>query len=62
MLIGFLELTSNEIYRRIKNISIDTKKFIERIENITNIPVTLIGTGEKNCDIIDLRDVKLKAV
>ena len=27
----------------------------EEIEELTNTPVTLIGTGERNCDIIDLR-------
>ena len=31
------------------------KDFIKKIERITNIPVTIIGTGERNCDIIDLR-------
>lgn len=31
------------------------KEFIDKIEKITNVPVTMIGTGEKNCDIIDLR-------
>lgn len=31
------------------------KDFIKKIEKITNTPVTMIGTGERNCDIIDLR-------
>lgn len=31
------------------------KDFIHKIEDLTNTPVTLIGTGERNCDIIDLR-------
>lgn len=31
------------------------KEFIHKIEEITNTPVTMIGTGERNCDIIDLR-------
>ena len=31
------------------------KEFIEKIEKLTDTPVTIIGTGEKNCDIIDLR-------
>lgn len=31
------------------------KDFIKKTEELTNIPVTLIGTGERNCDIIDLR-------
>ena len=33
-------------------------KFIKRIEDETNIPVTLIGTGECESDIIDLRKEK----
>lgn len=35
------------------------KKFIEEIEKTTGVPVTMIGTGERNCDIIDLRNNKL---
>lgn len=31
------------------------KEFIKKIEDLTNIPVTIVGTGERNCDIIDLR-------
>lgn len=31
------------------------KDFIKRIEYLTNVPVTMIGTGERNCDIVDLR-------
>lgn len=31
------------------------KNFIKKIEEITNTPVTMIGTGERSCDIIDLR-------
>lgn len=31
------------------------KDFIHRVEELTNTPVTMIGTGERNCDIIDLR-------
>lgn len=36
------------------------KDFILKIEEETGVPVTLIGTGEKNEDIIDLRKVKSK--
>ena len=32
------------------------KEFIAKIEEETQVPVTLIGTGEKNEDIIDLRN------
>lgn len=38
-----------------KKLSNKVKEFINKIENNTNIPVTMIGTGERNCDIIDLR-------
>ena len=34
---------------------IKVKDFIKKIEETTNTPVTMIGTGERNCDIIDLR-------
>lgn len=34
---------------------IKVKDFIKKIEKTTNTPVTMIGTGERNCDIIDLR-------
>mgnify|MGYP003315894174 FL=1 len=37
------------------NLPSKVKDFIHKIEEITNVPVTLIGTGERNCDIIDLR-------
>lgn len=36
------------------------KDFILKIEEETKVPVTLIGTGEKNEDIIDLRRIKCK--
>lgn len=35
------------------------KDFIKEIEKVTNTPVTLIGTGERNCDIIDVRKEKM---
>lgn len=31
------------------------KDFIHKIEDVTNVSVTLVGTGERNCDIVDLR-------
>lgn len=31
------------------------KKFIKEVESVTGVPVVLIGTGARNCDIIDLR-------
>lgn len=37
-----------------------SKDFVNRIEDDTGTPVTLIGTGPKNGDIIDLRKQKLR--
>lgn len=37
------------------NLPSKVKDFIRKIEKITDTPVTMIGTGERNCDIIDLR-------
>lgn len=34
------------------------KNFIKKIEETTNTPVTMIGTGQRNCEIIDLRKIK----
>lgn len=39
-------------YKKLPN---KVKEFIYKIENNVNVPVTLIGTGEKNRDMIDLR-------
>jgi len=33
--------------------------FINKVEDVTGVPVTLIGTGERNDQIIDLRDIKI---
>lgn len=35
-------------------------EFIDKVEEVTGVPVTLIGTGAKDCDIIDVRAKKLK--
>lgn len=37
------------------DLPIKVKEFAHKIEEVTNVPVTMIGTGERNCDIIDLR-------
>ena len=34
-------------------------EFIAKIEDYTGVPVTLIGTGARDCDIVDLRKEKL---
>ena len=31
------------------------KEFINKVENVTNVPVTIIGTGERKCEIIDFK-------
>lgn len=36
------------------------KKFIKKIEEETHVPVTIIGTGESEADIIDIRKIKLE--
>lgn len=41
--------------REYEKLPIKVKKFISRIESETNIPVIIIGTGENESDIIDLR-------
>lgn len=37
------------------SLPIKVKDFIHKIERLTDTPVTMIGTGERNCDMIDLR-------
>lgn len=37
----------------------DANKFINMVEEETGVPVTLLGTGPNNADIIDLREQKL---
>lgn len=38
-----------------KKLPLKVKEFIDRIEKETNVPVIIIGTGESESDIIDLR-------
>jgi len=40
-------------------LSQESKNFIERVELATGVPVTLIGTGPRDCEIIDLRKHKV---
>jgi len=44
--------------KKYKDLSIKSKQFIERLERLYNVPVTLIGTGPDVEDIIDLRREK----
>lgn len=39
-----------------EKLPIKVKKFIAKIEEVTQIPVVMIGTGENEADIIDLRN------
>lgn len=38
-----------------EQLSDKVKEFIAKVEAVTGVPVTMIGTGERNCDLIDLR-------
>lgn len=38
-------------------VTIDVLEFMEKVCEITGTPVTLIGTGARNCDIMDIRDM-----
>ncbi len=44
----------------LKDLGRKSRDFVARIEKVTKVPVTLIGTGPNNADIIDLRSEKLK--
>lgn len=41
-------------------LTLKARDFVERVEHETSTPVTMIGTGPNNSDIIDLRNDKLK--
>lgn len=55
--LNFAQYIDWDAYRctNYKKLSDKVKKFIHEIEHITNVPVTMIGSGERNCDMIDLR-------
>jgi len=57
IVLNFAQYIDWEAYRcnNYNNLPIKVKEFINRIEKTTNVPVTMIGTGERDCDIIDLR-------
>lgn len=48
---------AQETYDKLTDAS---KDFVDRIEKETGVPVTLIGTGPQNKDMIDLREQKLR--
>lgn len=39
-----------------ERLPVEAKQFIERIEDETNVPVSLIGTGPDALDLIDRRE------
>jgi adenylosuccinate synthase len=41
--------------RRIEALPFDARKFVKEVEDRTDVPVVLIGTGPDALDIIDLR-------
>jgi adenylosuccinate synthase len=41
-----------------KSLPCKVKDFIEQVEKVTGVEVGLIGTGARNCDIIDVRSTK----
>lgn len=45
--------------RRWEKLPVDAKKFVEKIEGELGVPVTIISTGSKSEDIIDMRSKKL---
>ena len=57
IVLNFAQYIDWNVYRcnNYNNLSTKVKDFIHKIEELTNTPVTMIGTGERNCDIIDLR-------
>lgn len=40
---------------RYEDLPYKVKEFMAKVERETDVPVTLVGTGERNCDIIDIR-------
>ncbi len=57
IVLNFAQYLDWKAYRCTKFSELPNKviDFIKKIEELTNVPVTIIGTGERNCDIIDLR-------
>jgi len=57
IMLNFAQYIDYKAYRctSYDSLPIKVKEFINKIEKITNVPVTLIGTGERDQDIIDLR-------
>ncbi len=55
--LNFVQYIDWKAYRcnNYNELPVSVKDFIRKIEDLTSTPVTLIGTGERNCDIIDLR-------
>ena len=60
IVLNFAQYIDWNAYRcnKYDNLPDKVKDFIKQIETETNVPVTMIGTGERNCDIVDLRNEK----
>lgn len=57
IVLNFAQYIDWKAYRstNYNNLPDKVKDYIHKIEKETNVPVTMIGTGERDCDIIDLR-------
>lgn len=60
IVLNFAQYIDYSSYRcnNYEDLSDKIKELKKRIEDLTGVPVTMIGTGERNCDIIDLRNNK----
>ncbi|MDI9216423.1 adenylosuccinate synthetase [Clostridium tertium] len=58
--LNFVDYINNTDYKvkEFSKLSSECKKFIDNLERLYNVPVTLIGTGENVEDTIDLREEK----
>lgn len=58
--LNFIDYINTKDFRvkKYSDLSMDSKKYVERMEMLYGVPVTLIGTGPDVEDIIDLRKQK----
>lgn len=58
IILNFAQYIDWNVYKckEYEKLSLKVKEFIERIEKETDVPVIIIGTGERENDIIDLRN------
>lgn len=57
IVLNFAQYIDWRVYRcnQYNELSIKVKRYIDKIQEVTDTPVTMIGTGERYSDIIDLR-------